>query len=106
VRGPRERTQLFVAEVALNCHCSQEPGCESVSERIGVILTDPEPAPRPADPDRDRDPNSDPYPFPPNVKLNSLLFRRVQFSILYKTLEIMTPITLTKKTKQCRMALL
>jgi hypothetical protein len=62
-----------------------EPGSESGSDRIGILLPDPEPSPRPADPDQDRDPDSDPYPFQPNVKLNSTFFPTVQYcTVLYK----------------------
>jgi hypothetical protein len=49
----------------------------------------------PADPD----PDPNPYQFQPTVKLSYIFFQKI--SIQYKILK--TPLTLARKTKQCRL---
>ncbi len=74
------------------------------SLRNGILLTDPGPHLGPPDPD--------PYPFQPNVKLNYTILPEnfnirylfgITVLVLSKYINLcMTPMTLTRKIKQCR----
>jgi hypothetical protein len=62
-------------------------------------LADPDWHPGPANPD------PDPYIFQPNVKLN-YTFSKKTSKYCQKNIEIMTPMTLSRKVKQYKLALL